>query len=93
MDPDYVLDEISMYEAGLLIEAYNENYKEKWEMLRFLSFITAASNGAKLNSPEDIIKFKWDDKVEVETKKLTPEEINAVKERMLKKINENIVIK
>ncbi len=96
-----MLDEMSTYEAGLLIDAHNESieefnieYKDKWIAIRWLGYVVAASNGVeKIKSPEDLMKFNWE-KQEAVTIKYTQEEIKAIQERMLNKINEkNVFIK
>lgn len=49
--------------------------KESWEQTRFLGFINARCNGAKIGKMEDLIKFQWEEKEKEEPRFMTEEEI------------------
>lgn len=63
-----------------LLNAYNINYKNTWEQVRFIAYIQA-SCFSKISKPQDIIKFKWD---EIEHEDLTPEQLEQQKKEVLK---------
>jgi len=48
ISPDYFLNEISVDEINLIIEGYNDEYKESWERVRASSF--------------SFFKLPWDNK-------------------------------
>ena len=87
IDPLYFLDQMSTYEAGLLIDAFNREYKEGWERQRWTAYITAASSGAKLKKPSDLMTFSWElpEVNDVEVKVKTIEEVKEERERLIKK--------
>lgn len=68
-------------EVNAVLEAVNENYQDTWEQTRFISYIQALSNGAKLKSAQDVIKFSWDADIVVE--EISAEELLARKQSML----------
>lgn len=78
---------MSSFEVDALISEYNRDYQNKWEQTRFISYVSAASAGAKLKSPKDLITFSWEDGYVVENTKLTEEEIIAIKNKMIESIN------
>jgi hypothetical protein len=76
---------MSGYEAGLLIDAYNAEYKEGWERQRWVAYVNAAAAGAKVKKPEDLLKFEWEKEQKKEAEKKTPEQLLADRERLTKK--------
>ena len=61
ISPDYVLDNMQMYEVQPLIQSMHLKYKESWEQSRMISYIMAQVNSTKTLKPTDIIKFAWDE--------------------------------
>jgi hypothetical protein len=47
-------------EVKVICDAVYENYQVGWEQTRFIAYVQAASAGAKINKPEDLIKFSWE---------------------------------
>lgn len=68
-------------EVNAVLNAINENYQDDWEQTRFLAYIQALSNGAKLKSAQDIIKFSWD--TDIINEEVSAEELSARKQAML----------
>lgn len=53
---------MSAKEVNAILESNFEEYKEAWEICRYTAFIIAVSAGAKLEKPENLLKFSWDAK-------------------------------
>jgi hypothetical protein len=72
-------------EVQAVLEAHYEEYQDRWNMARFTSFVQASSAGAKLNKPEDMIKFSWDEiKVEKPDVKV---DVKRIQEKLMEIIN------
>ena len=90
ISPRYVLDEMEMYEVSAIIEnAYCKN-RTSWDQTRFLSYIMAKlGSSAKLNRPEDLMSFPWDEKEEEkEPMVITDNDVDRLKEKMQQFIKE-----
>lgn len=46
---------MTVEEVCAIMDALDEEYKEQWEQVRYISTVVAASQGSKLN-----LKFAWD---------------------------------
>ena len=64
LQPQYVLDEIEIYEITALMRYSYLKHKDDWEQARLISYLIAQSNSTKKLKLEDIIKFQWDDESE-----------------------------
>lgn len=84
ISPDYFFDYMTDKEVAALINKCNEEYRNEWERTRWLGYIIAISNGAKLNSPTDLVKFDWDTKTLAKIDNRTTKEIEAIKREMIK---------
>ena len=51
---------MTVQEANAIIDSISDNDKSVWEKTRWLGFITALTQGAKLKNPQDLIKFNWE---------------------------------
>lgn len=65
--PNYFLDEMSMFEVEALIYQYNKAYQDEWEQTRWIGYVIALSNGAKLKKPSDLMKFEWENAIDNKT--------------------------
>lgn len=84
IDPNYFFDEMTPKEVSALMDAYYEEHKERWEMLRLVNHATISSQSSKPVKPTDIMKFVWDNEKENEgNSNVSKEDI----ERMRKKLN------
>lgn len=72
-------------ELNSIINAIEQDNQTGWEQTRFITYITAVSNGAKLNSPTDIIRFSWET-APIETKE-TKEDLEETQRRLLSVLN------
>lgn len=58
---------MTLYEVDAALLSNNKLYKDSWEKNRWLGYITACAFGAKLKSPQDLIKFSWEiEKTEIQ---------------------------
>ena len=85
--PDYFLDAMSFTEAGLLVEKRNEMYRESWEKQRWGWYISALTAGAKLDSPQDLVKFTWEK--DKKREEVDPKARDQRKAAMLKAYSDN----
>lgn len=60
LSPDYVLDQIQLYEISALMKYSHYKSKDNWEQARLISFLIAQANSTKRLKIEDIIKFPWE---------------------------------
>jgi hypothetical protein len=75
---------MSQEEVSMILDAQYEEYQERWNQIRFLCYVTAASSfgGSKVKSPKELMKFPWDEEEQLqltpEQKKLNAEELVQV---------------
>lgn len=48
------------YEVEALLNGHFEHYKNTWEQVRMLCYITAQCQSTKPIKPQDILQFGWD---------------------------------
>lgn len=48
-------------EANYIIDAVTDKDKVSWEQTRWLAYITCLAQGAKLKTPQDLMKFGWEE--------------------------------
>ena len=83
---------MSVNEANAIIDSISDVEKVNWERVRWSAYIQALTAGAKLKSPQSLIKFQWEMPIneEVEDNKTidnrTTEEIRADFENMLSRL-------
>jgi len=71
-----------MQEAEALVEQSNRAYKDNWERTRFIGYVTALSNGAKLKKPSDLITFSWEKQREAKPVKPSKEKLAQMTKEM-----------
>lgn len=84
IEPNYFWDEMTFDEVNVLIDQYNKDYQNRWEMTRWNGYINVLCAGNNLKQPTDLIRFSWEineDNVEV------IEDIETVKERLIGLMN------
>lgn len=74
---------MSSNECNILIENYNESYKNNWEQTRYIAYIVAATQNDKIKKPQDLLKFSWEIENELSKEKITKEEIIQREKEML----------
>ena len=85
LSPDYVLDEIQMYEIRALLKYGYYKNQDIWEVGRLIAYLVAQTHSKKKLKLQDICELPWEK--EDETKKANPniptrEEFEAAKKRM-----------
>ena len=75
------------YEVEPIIEGISTYERPEWERTRFLAYCGVQSNSTKRISPQDIIKFPWEneddntDQISTNSEPLTQSEIERLKEQ------------
>jgi len=84
---------MTVCEASAIMDAVSDKEKAEWEKTRWLGFITAASQGAKLDKPQDLIRFSWEeqDVVKVTDNRTYEEKIKSF-ERIVKLIQSETTV-
>lgn len=77
---------MNQFELEAILNQYFNQYKNQWEQVRFISYVTASCQSTKQLAPQDIIKFDWEKEVE----KVSPEEIEKRKKELLDFATERI---
>lgn len=72
---------MEFYEIAALMKYSFYKSMEGWEQSRMTGFITAKSNGAKINKIEDLIKFPWEKKQKSEPVFMSEEKMASMRER------------
>lgn len=62
---------MSTIEVKSILQNQNEQYKNTWEQVRYIAYVTAATNSDKIKTPTDLLKFDWE---KIQETKLTPAE-------------------
>lgn len=82
---------MSTNECNAIIDSYNEQYKNGWEMARYIAYVVAAVNTKQIKKPQDLVKFEWDTEIPVEI--ISKEERMRQEQEMLDIINRKGLIK
>ena len=89
--PQYVLDEMAMYEVKALLDYEYYSHKDDWEQARMIAWMIAQVNSRKKLSTEDITKFYWEKETQEEHETaITKEDIERLRnkaEKYLQTIN------
>lgn len=70
---------MTIQEASLLLDNYNKEYQDGWDRTRYICYVTAASMGAKLKKPQDLMLFPWEVSEKVISPKPTPSQIETLR--------------
>ena len=73
--PNYVMDEMQMYEVSALMKYSFYRHKESWEQARLTAFMTAQCNSSKKLKIQDIVKFDWEKDADVKDTYISKEDI------------------
>lgn len=83
IDPNYFYDEMTFEELDLVLEKYNEDYKNSWNQTRFISFWCGNVDYKKCKQPKDLITFSWEQPEE----EIEIEDIEVTQQKLLDIIN------
>lgn len=88
LDPEYVLDRMSIFELHILIQKLYYAHIDSWEQTRQLAFISAkVMGGIKSNDPKKFMPFSWDS-IEKEKLSDTEKPTKEDRERLINKAKE-----
>lgn len=78
--PDYVLDQMQIYEIIAIMENSHYRSKENWEQARLIAYLIAQTHSQKKLELSDIIEFKWEreDKPVIPHEEITQEDIEEL---------------
>lgn len=79
--PQYVMDEMQMYEAQVAMNYSYYAAKDNWEAARLNAYITAQVNSKRRLKITDIVKFPWEDKEETSDTSITKEDIQRLQKQ------------
>lgn len=83
--PNYVLDQMEMYEVRAVMDYEYLAHKDSWEQARLVAYLVAQSNSSKKINITDIAKFYWEKE---EAGSNTTALSNADKERLKEMANQ-----
>jgi 2,4-dienoyl-CoA reductase-like NADH-dependent reductase (Old Yellow Enzyme family) len=79
---------LTEWELDALILGLKRQKRDSWERCRLLGFWQLSSMGAKIKSPQELLKFTWEDAEVIDEEEvpeeLTKEQIQALKEEFRK---------
>ena len=80
LPPQYVLDEMQMFEVKALLKYGYYKHRDDWEIGRLICYILAQVNSKKRLKLTDIMNFEWDkETADKEAKKTTKEDFERLK--------------
>lgn len=86
--PQYVLDEMEVYEINAALKFSHLSYKDNWEQARLIAYMVAQVNSKKKLKFTDIVEFPWEAENEEINTEITKEDIdrlNKMAQEYLKK--------
>lgn len=84
------MDEIEWYEIKALTDFHYYKNQEDWEQTRFLGYIIAKGNGAKINKMENLMKFQWEQEEKQKPKFMSDEDMNRLQNKAKWMIENNV---
>lgn len=91
LNPEYVLDEMKVYEINSLMKYNYYAYKDNWEQARFIAYVVAQVNSTKHIDMQELLPFAWDETEKAfNNTELTQNEIEFLKKNAQKPKNKNI---
>ena len=91
ISPEYVLDQMKVYEINALMKYNYYSYKDNWEQARFIAYVTAQVNSTKHIDMNELLPFAWDESEKLfNDTDLTQNEIDFLKKNAMKPKNKNI---
>lgn len=79
---EYFLDGCCIYELNDIVDNVFYTDTNLWESARISNYVLAQINSRSPIEPKELIKFKWDEEVEVvKNTEITTEQIKSLKER------------
>lgn len=79
--PQYVLDDMQMYEAQVAMKYGYYANKDLWEANRLTAYITAQVNSRKKLNVTDLVTFPWEEDVNTTETKISKEDIERLQKQ------------
>lgn len=79
--PQYVLDQMQMYEAQVAMKYGYYAYKDIWEAGRLNAYMTAQVNSTRRLDMTEMLPFPWEEKEEEKSDNITKEDIERLKKQ------------
>lgn len=79
--PQYVLDEMQMYEVQVAMKYGYYANKDVWEANRLTAYIMAQVNSKRKLKVADIVTFPWEDKEEASDTRISKEDIERLQKQ------------
>lgn len=90
LQPQYVLDEMEMYEIRALLNYEYYSHKDEWEQARMIAYMIAQVNSKKKLTYQDITKFYWENEEQEEHEtSITKQDIERLRQRAQAYIKSN----
>lgn len=92
LDPEYVLDRMTLFELHILVARLYMAHKDSWEQTRETAFISAKiMGGTKAKDPVKFMPLPWDSQDKKilgdSDSKVTSEDINRLKQKAKNYLN------
>lgn len=55
------LDTLRLWQIRAIIRGYQKRHREQWHQTRFLAWIVANGFGGKIDQPEELVTFSWEE--------------------------------
>lgn len=87
--PKYILDEMEWYEVKAVLDYQHYAYKDVWEANRLTSFVVSKMLGSKIETPNDLMPFYWEEEDTDEKETASKEQMEELRRRA-KEIEDNL---
>lgn len=87
--PQYVLDDMQMYEAQVAMKYGYYANKDLWEANRLTAYITAQVNSRKKLNVTDLVTFPWEEDIKNTDTSISKEDIERLQKQAENYLNHN----
>ena len=87
--PQYVLDDMQMYEAQVAMKYGFYANKDLWEANRLTAYITAQVNSRKKLNVTDLVTFPWEEDIKNTDTSISKEDIERLQKQAENYLNHN----
>lgn len=87
--PQYVLEDMQMYEAQVAMKYGYYANKDLWEANRLTAYITAQVNSRKKLNVTDLVTFPWEEDIKNTDTSISKEDIERLQKQAENYLNHN----
>lgn len=87
--PQYVLDDMQMYEAQVAMKYGYYANKDVWEANRLTAYITAQVNSKRKLKVADLVTFPWEEDIKNTDTSISKEDIERLQKQAENYLNHN----